>query len=133
MQEHPSRFLMQVKFSCQQHGMLCLMHREQIQGKAMKIAFVVYYEYMNTQVMNLLKAQGIDYYTLWENVKGKGHDTEPHIGAGSFGRMNSALMIAFEDEAPLAALINAITDANAKVRRNDERIRLFQVPLERVV
>jgi hypothetical protein len=42
-------------------------------------------------------------------------------------------MIAFEDEAPLAALIRSIIAANEKARRADEHIRLFQVPLERVV
>jgi hypothetical protein len=99
----------------------------------MKMVFVVYYEHVDTQVMEMLKTLGIDYYTRWENLKGKGHGTEPHIGVGTYMRMNSALMIAFEDEAPLTALIAAITAANEKARRPDERIRLFQVPLERMV
>lgn len=99
----------------------------------MKITFLVYYQHVDKQVMDMLKSLGIDYYTRWENVKGKGHGTEPHIGAGSFVRMNSALMIAFEDEAPLAALTDAIVAANAQARRADERIRLFQMPLERIV
>jgi hypothetical protein len=99
----------------------------------MKMAFVVYYEHVDQQVMAMLNTLGIDYYTHWENLKGKGHGTEPHIGVGTYGCLNSALMIAFEDEAPLSALIAAITAANAKARRADERIRLFQVPLERMV
>jgi hypothetical protein len=99
----------------------------------MKMVFVVYYEHVDAQVMEILKTLGIDYYTRWENLKGKGHGTEPHLGVGTYVRMNSALMIAFEDEAPLTALIAAITAANEKARRPDERIRLFQVPLERMV
>jgi hypothetical protein len=99
----------------------------------MKIAFVVYYEHVDAQVMGMLKVLDIDYYTRWDNLKGKGHGTEPHIGVGTYVRMNSALMIAFENEAPLNALIEAITAANEKARRADERIRLFQVPLERIV
>lgn len=99
----------------------------------MKMTFVVYYERIDTQVMSMLETLGIDYYTRWENLKGKGHGTEPHIGVGTYVRMNSALMIAFEDEAPLAALTNAIIAANEKARRQDERIRLFQVPLERMI
>lgn len=99
----------------------------------MKMAFVVYNEYVDPQVMGMLKALDIDYYTRWEHVKGKGHGTEPHIGAGTYASTNAALMIAFEDEAPLAALITQITAANEKARRADERIRLFQVPLERMV
>ncbi len=99
----------------------------------MKMAFVVYYEYVDAQVMDMLKTLGIDYYTRWEHLTGKGHNTEPHIGVGTYVRMNSALMIAFEEEAPLAALTAAIIAANEKARRPDERIRLFQVPLERIV
>ena len=99
----------------------------------MKMAFVVYYEHVDAQVMNILKSLGIDYYTRWENLKGKGRGTEPHIGVGTYTRMNFALMIAFEDEAPLATLIAAITAANEKARRPDERIRLFQMPLDRIV
>ncbi len=97
------------------------------------MVFVVYYEHVDAQVMEMLKTLGIDYYTRWENLKGKGHGTEPHIGVGTYMRMNSALMIAFEDEAPLTALIAAITAANANARRTDERIRLFQLPLELMV
>ena len=99
----------------------------------MKMTFVVYYERVDAQVMTMLKTVGIDYYTRWENVKGKGHGTEPHIGEGGFGRMNCALMIAFEDEAPLHALIKAITAYNDSTHRTDERVRLFQVPLDRIV
>jgi hypothetical protein len=99
----------------------------------MKMAFVVYNDHVDTQVMHMLKALNIDYYTRWEHVKGKGRGTEPHIGEGTYASTNAALMIAFENEAPLAALIDAITNANGKARRADERIRLFQVPLERMV
>jgi hypothetical protein len=99
----------------------------------MKFAFIVYNEYVDAQVMAALKALNIDYYTRWEHVKGKGHGTEPHIGMGSYGSTNAVLMIAFEDEAPLGALIQAITALNEKARRSDERIRLFQLPLERMV
>lgn len=99
----------------------------------MKFAFIVYNEYVDQQVIDALKAHAIDYYTRWERVKGKGHGTEPHIGAGSYAATNMVLMIAFEDEAPLAALIESITALNSKARRADERVRLFQLPLERMV
>jgi hypothetical protein len=99
----------------------------------MKLTFVVYNEYVDTQVMDILKALAIDYYTRWEHVKGKGHGTEPHIGVGGYASTNAVLMIAFEDEVPLAALKREITAANEKVRRPDERIRLFQLPMESMI
>ena len=99
----------------------------------MKMAFMVYNEYVDAQVTGILKTLKIDYYTRWEHVKGKGHGTEPHIGAGSYASTNAVLMIAFEDEAPLAGLIAEIRAANEKARRADERIRLFQMPMELMV
>jgi hypothetical protein len=98
-----------------------------------KIAFVVHNEHYTARVMQLLSAAGIDYYTRWEQTKGKGHATEPHLGSGSFPALNSVLMIAFREEAPLALLIDGIAAANAEIKRVDDRIRLFQIPLERMI
>jgi hypothetical protein len=99
----------------------------------MKMAFIVYNAHYTARVMQLLDAASIDYYTRWEQAKGKGHGTEPHLGAGGFPSTNSVLMIAFQNEAPLASLIAQINAANAAIVRPDDRIRLFQVPLERIV
>jgi len=99
----------------------------------MKMVFVVHTEHYNAKVLQLLDAAGIDYYTRWEQATGKGHGTEPHLGRGAFASTNSVMMIAFEDEAPLEALIRAIAAANAEIRRSADRIRLFQLPLERMV
>ena len=83
--------------------------------------------------MDLLKAAGIDYYTRWSGLHGKGRGTDPHLGRGGFPSTNAALMIAFEDEHALEALITRIKAANGDIRRPDDRIRLFQVPLDRIV
>ncbi len=99
----------------------------------MKMTFMVYNEYVDAQVTSILKTLNIDYYTRWEHAKGKGHGTEPHIGVGSYASTNTVLMIAFEDEVPLVGLIAAIRSANEKARRADERIRLFQMPMELMV
>lgn len=99
----------------------------------MKFAFIVHNEHYTARVMQLLNAVGIDYYTRWEQAKGKGHGTEPHLGAGGFPSTNSVLMIAFQDEKPLEDLIQAITTANTEIKRPDDRIRLFQLPLDRMV
>lgn len=99
----------------------------------MKIAFVIHNEHFTSRVMQLLNAAGIDYYTRWDQAKGKGHGTEPHLGTGSFGSTNSVLMIAFQEEVPLEKLIQGITAANAQIQRPADKIRLFQIPLERIV
>ena len=99
----------------------------------MKMVFIVHSEFYNKRVMQLLDDVGIDYYTRWDRAQGKGHGTEPHLGRGTYASTNSVMMIAFEDEEPLAALIQAIKGANSEIKRAADRIRLFQVPLERIV
>ena len=85
------------------------------------------------RVMQLLDAAGIDYYTRWDHATGKGHGTEPHLGRGTYSSTNAVMMIAFQDEAPLEALVQAITKANSEIKRPADRIRLFQLPLDRMV
>jgi hypothetical protein len=99
----------------------------------MKLAFIVHNQYQNAGMMEILRAAGIDYYTRWEDVQGKGHGTEPHLGSGGFPGRNSVLMIAFSEEGALAALIREITGANERITRADDKIRLFQLPLERMI
>jgi hypothetical protein len=98
-----------------------------------KIAFIVHNEHFATRVMQLLHAVGIDYFTRWDQAIGKGHGTEPHLGRGGYPTTNSVLMVAFQEEAPLESLIQAISKANAEITRPDDRIRLFQLPLDRMV
>jgi hypothetical protein len=98
-----------------------------------KIAFIVHVEYSTRKVNEIFKAVGIDYYTSWDQAKGKGHGTDPHLGTGGFPSTNSVVMVAFEQEEPLEKLIAAITAANIEISRPADRIRLFQVPLDRIV
>jgi len=102
-------------------------------GIRMKMAFVVHSEYRTAQVMQLLKEVAIDYYTRWDQALGKGAGTEPHLGSGAFGSTNTVLMIAFEDEQALRLLIEHVRALNAETRRSDDKIRLFQLPLECIV
>ena len=99
----------------------------------MKLAFLVCNDFFVNRVMDLLHAAGIDYYTRWDNVKGKGRGTDPHLGKGSFGSTNAVLMIAFEDDKPLERLVADIQRVNAETARKDDYVRLFQLPLERIV
>jgi hypothetical protein len=99
----------------------------------MKIAFVIHNDAYLPRVMELLDRLGIDYYTRWEHVRGKGHGTDPHLGTRIHPGTNSVLMIAFDQEALLEELIERILELNKEIVRPDDHIRLFQVPLERIV
>jgi hypothetical protein len=99
----------------------------------MKLALIVCNSYFMDRVMKIMKDNDIDYFTTWDNAKGKGHGTEPHLGAGAFGSTNAVMMIAFERDEPLQAMIHGIGEANKDIRRAADHIRLFQLPLERIV
>ena len=99
----------------------------------MKIAFLVCNEVYYPRVLSLLAELGIDYYTRWDKVTGKGHGTEPHLGTRSFPGYNSVSMIAFRDQDTLEHLVERILDTNKEILREDDKIRLFQIPLERFV
>lgn len=99
----------------------------------MKIVFLICNEVFEDRVYEILNRVGIDYFTCWERVKGKGHGTEPHLGTRAYPGMNAVLMIALQDEALLAGLVEEIHTANAAIIRADDHIRMFQMPLERVI
>jgi hypothetical protein len=97
------------------------------------MTLIVCNSFFMDRLMEMLNENGIDYFTSWDNAKGKGHGTEPHLGSGAYGSLNSVTMIAFEDEAPLEALIAGIKVANQDIRRAADHIRLFQMPMDRIV
>ncbi|NWF49975.1 MAG: hypothetical protein HXY49_05490 [Ignavibacteriaceae bacterium] len=99
----------------------------------MKLVFLVYHDILDDRVTKALNDLKIDFYTEWEYVKGKGHNTDAHLGNRPFPGYNNVRMIAFTEENLLEALALKITDLNKIVERDDDKIRLFQVPLERIV
>jgi hypothetical protein len=99
----------------------------------MKIVFIIYHDVLDDRVTNLLQELSIDFYTEWENVKGKGHCTDPHLGTRTFPGFNNVRMIAVTEDETLDKLTSGITGLNEKIERPDDKIRLFQLPLERIL
>ena len=99
----------------------------------MKIVFLVYHDILDDRINVMLSEMGIDFYTKWEDVKGKGHSTEAHLGTRTFPGLNSVRMIAFTKEEPLNKLIGMVEQFNEGAFREDDKLRLFQLPLERIV
>jgi hypothetical protein len=99
----------------------------------MKFAFIVYHDVLDQRISDILNEIGIDYYTEWEEVKGKGHFTDAHLGTRPFPGFNCVRMIAFENELKLQKLIEELENFNKEVERKDDQIRLFQLPLEKIV
>lgn len=99
----------------------------------MKIVFVIYHDVLDDRVTDLLEELKIDFYTEWENVKGKGHQSDAHLGTRPFPGFNNVRMIAIQEEDLLEQLIEGIKTLNLRVERPDDIIRLFQLPLERIL
>lgn len=99
----------------------------------MKLTFLVYHDILDDRVTKALNELNIDYYTEWENVKGKGHLSDAHLGNRPFPGYNNVRMIAFTEHNVLSQLIEKIDALNQLAERDDDKIRLFQVPLERII
>lgn len=99
----------------------------------MKLTFLTYHDILDDRVSETLKELEIDYYTQWEDVKGKGHNSDAHLGNRPFPGYNFVRMIAFTDDSIVENLVTKINELNSIVERDDDKIRLFQVPLERIV
>jgi hypothetical protein len=99
----------------------------------MKLTFLVYHDILDDRVTKALNELNIDYYTEWENVKGKGHLSDAHLGNRPFPGYNNVRMIAFPEHNVSSQLIEKIDALNQLAERDDDKIRLFQVPLERVI
>jgi len=99
----------------------------------MNLAFLVYHDILDDRVSKALKDLEIDFYTEWENVKGKGHNSDAHLGNRPFPGFNNVRMIAFPSDELLEGLILKIKELNKIAEREDDKIRLFQVPLEKIV
>ncbi len=99
----------------------------------MKIAFVICNDVYEPRLMESLARVGLDNYACWERVKGKAHGTEPHLGTRSFPGMDAVLMIAIEDDGVLEKLIGEIQQQNTQIPRADDKMRLFQMPLEKII
>lgn len=99
----------------------------------MKLTFLIYHDVLEDRVQNLFDTIGVDYYTKWEEVKGKGHQTDAHLGTRTFPGYNYVRMVAFDDEKLLVKLIDELNELNKEALRADDKVRLFQMPLELVV
>jgi hypothetical protein len=99
----------------------------------MKLVFLVYHDILEERVSELMNKLQIDFYTKWEEVKGKGHNSDAHLGTRTFPGYNFVRMIAFEHENMITSLVEGIVELNKLVIRDDDKIRMFQLPLERII
>jgi hypothetical protein len=99
----------------------------------MKVAFLVYHDVLDERIIDLLGKLEIDSYIKWENVLGKSHGASPHLGTRTFPGHDSVRLIPFQNEENLNKLISSIQEFNGQVVKKDDEIRIYLMPLERIV
>ena len=95
----------------------------------MKLVLIAYNEAIDDEVMEQLNAVGIEGYTKWTEVLGKGQASGPHLLSHIWPKGNHALVVVTEDASAekLLEAIRGIRKATAK-----EGVKAFLLPVEQV-
>ncbi|KPL00051.1 MAG: hypothetical protein AMJ90_08885 [candidate division Zixibacteria bacterium SM23_73_2] len=94
-----------------------------------KIAYIIFNNALEPEVLDLLKKVGVAAYTRWDRVKGVGK-TGPHMGDEVWPAWNTMIMSALEVEKK-----EALSQEIKKLRNNfpEQGIRMLVLPLEEIV
>jgi nitrogen regulatory protein PII len=65
----------------------------------MKLVMIIYNEAINDEVESLLEQNGIDVFTKWTKVYGKGRTSGPHLGTHIWPKANNVLAVVTEETA----------------------------------
>ena len=73
----------------------------------MKAIMIIYNQAHTEKVEYLLDKFGINGYTLWENVQGRGTNTGvPHLGTHAWPEINKSILVVVDDEIVETILVN---------------------------
>ncbi len=95
----------------------------------MKMAMVSYNSAINSEVMEILEKCGIENYTRWTQVQGKGKASGPHMASEIWPGENAVLFIA-EKEGKVEKLISYIKELRKRLGK--EGIKAFTWNLEEI-
>lgn len=96
----------------------------------MKIVLIVYNRAIDEEVMEVLEEIGIESYTKWDRVLGRGRASGPHLDSDIWPGVNYMITIACQDE-----MKDRIITRVVKLKENlaKEGIKAFVLPLEEMV
>ena len=95
----------------------------------MKMVFIIYNVAIEEEVMEALEAIGIENYTKWDKVLGKGPISGSHFDSDVWPGVNSMLALAMEDKKK-NEVIAKVRELKSKESLRREGIRVFVLPLE---
>lgn len=93
----------------------------------MKMVMISYNSAIESEVTEVLEKSGIENYTKWIRVQGRGNASGPHFGSEVWPGENSVIFSATEDE-KLENLLRYIKELRTRLRK--EGIKAFVWGLE---
>ncbi len=96
----------------------------------MKLVLIAYNEAIDDEVMEQLNAVGIEGYTKWTEVLGKGQASGPHLLSHVWPKGNNALLVV-TDDASAKRLLEAIRGLKQTAAK--EGVKAFLLPVEEVI
>lgn len=95
----------------------------------MKLLMLAYNEALDDVVMEVLSDAGVDTYTKWTKVLGKGEGSGPHLGTHVWPKHNNVLAICVETE-----VAEVLMEEIRTLRRefHHEGIKAFLLPVEQM-
>jgi nitrogen regulatory protein PII len=98
----------------------------------MKMIFIVYNAAVAEEVMEALGEIGVENYTKWDRVLGKGAFSGSHFDSDVWPGVNNMLAVAVEDGTGDKILVK-LRELKGKEYLRKEGIRAFVLPLEEMV
>jgi hypothetical protein len=97
------------------------------EGETMKMVFVAYNQAIDSEVMEVLDALGVEGYTKWTEVLGSGRAGGPHLLSHIWPKGNNAMSVVTDDETG-AKLMEGLRELKANV--GSEGLKAFLLPVE---
>ena len=97
----------------------------------MKMVLISYYVGIEEELNEALSSLGIEGFTKWERVLGRGKTSGPHLGTHIWPKTNALLSIALEDTQ--ASLLMQKVQGLKATPLGKEGIKAFLWPIEKIV
>ena len=95
----------------------------------MKLVMIMYNEAINDEVQSLVEQYGVDGFTKWTKVFGKGRSSGPHLGTHIWPKANNVLAVAAEEGAA-GKIIEGVREIRKRFAK--EGLKAFMWEIEEV-
>lgn len=95
----------------------------------MKMILIAYNQALDDEVMSAMEESGLENYTKWTGVLGKGSASGPHLDTHVWPKANNVVAIAADDSS-VEPLLERIKKLRAEL--GAEGIKAFVLPIEKL-